>query len=161
MGHELAHALTITGRLFDSVGVKRETWPKEAVAAFDSRTACLEGQLRTFDIGAKWKVDAHRTLDEDIAELVGVKIALATMDADAGRTNAQSRDNRRREFFIAYAQQMCGWNDELADEDAVDEKHSPLARKLSGILANVPEFAETFHCAAGTRMAPRQRCAVW
>ena len=161
LGHEIAHALTITGRRFDDSGVKRETWPQSAVHAFESRTACLEGRLGTFDVGAKWKVDAHRTLDEDLAETVGLQIALATMEAHAGPTSVEIRDNRRRELFLAYAQEMCGLNRERADEDAVDEDHSSVGRILSAILANTPEFAETFHCAAGTRMAPRDRCLIW
>jgi endothelin-converting enzyme/putative endopeptidase len=161
MGHEIAHALTITGRRYDDAGVKRETWPPPALSAFDSHTACLERELRAFDVGAKWKVDAHKTLDEDMAELVGLQIALTTMEADAGATSVPDRDDRRRQFFIAYAQQECGFYRERDAEDMVDEVHSPLARRLGGILANVPEFAETFHCPAGSRMAPADRCAIW
>ena len=161
MGHEISHALTITGRRFDDAGVRRETWPKAAVSTFESHSACLENQLRSFDAGAKWKIDAHRTLDEDIAELVGIQIALTTMEADGSTVNFESRNRGRREFFLAYAQQWCGFYRERADEDATDDAHSPLARTFSGILANVPEFAETFGCAAGTRMAPRNRCVIW
>jgi len=161
VGHEVAHSLTITGRAFDGSGVRRETWSKAAVAAFEERTACLERELRTLDAGAKWKVDAHQTLDEDVAELVGIQIALAAMEADGGPMSTGVRDKRRSEFFLAYAQQHCGFTRERENDEAPDENHSPTARLLSGILANVPEFAETFHCAAGTRMAPRNRCAMW
>lgn len=162
LGHEIAHALTITGRPFDGNGVKRETWSPAAVAAFESRGSCLEKELRTFDAGAKWRVDAHRTLDEDMAELVGLQLALITMDENAGSSSTLAREMRHREFFLAYAQQWCGESENRDDDDPVDEDHSPLARALSGILANVPEFAETFHCTPGkSRMAPQQRCAIW
>ena len=76
-------------------------------------------------------------------------------------TDIHARDDRRREFFLAYAQQMCGGIAGTALHRSADEVHSPPLRILNGILANVPEFAESFHCAPGTRMAPRERCAIW
>ena len=161
LGHEIGHALSIRGRPFDATGVKHETWSKQAVAAFEARTACLEAQLSSFDVGARWRVDAHQTLEEDLATLVGVRIALAAMEADAATTDIKARDNRRREFFLAFAQLRCGTNNGYPLHKSPDESHSPDGRILSGVLANVPEFAETFHCAPGTRMAPRERCAIW
>jgi predicted metalloendopeptidase len=161
MAHEIAHTLTIAGRRFDATGVRRESWPKEAVTAFDARRACLEGELRSRDTGGKWTVDAHLTLDEDLTDLVGIRLALAAMESEAGPSTSQARDDRRRTFFIAFAQQRCGLNGDHANEDTVENGHSPLGRVLRGILANVPEFAETFHCAAGMSMAPGKRCELW
>ena len=83
------------------------------------------------------------------------------MDANDGSISAFAREQQRREFFLAYAQQLCGWYDGRDDEDTFDDDHSSLARMLSGILANVPEFAETFHCSEGGPMAPQKRGAVW
>jgi predicted metalloendopeptidase len=83
------------------------------------------------------------------------------MESEAGPSTSQARDDRRRTFFIAFAQQRCGLNGDHANEDTVENGHSPLGRVLRGILANVPEFAETFHCAAGMSMAPGKRCELW
>jgi len=161
MGHEIAHALSGRGRAFDEGGLKRETWSNDAIAALQARTACLQTHLAALDVGARWKVDARRTLDDDVAELVGVQIALAAMEADGDPNDIRARDSRRRDFFLAYAQLQCGtWSGHGLHTNA-DDRHSPPARILSSVLANVPEFAETFHCAAGTRMAPRERCAIW
>src|SRR5262249_32313605 len=113
VGHEIAHAMGISGRPFDHTGVRRETWSKEAVAAFASRSACVEKELATLDEGARWHVDTHRILNEDLAEWTGVRLALAAMDADAGPTDHAAWDDRHRQFFLAYAQQLCG---ALADQ---------------------------------------------
>lgn len=161
MGHEIGHALSVRGRAFDAGGLKHAAWPNDAVAAFDSRTACLETHLARLDDGATWKVDAHQTLDDDVAELVGVEIALAGMEAGASPADKQTRENRRREFFLAYAQFLCGTWSGHGLHQTFDTHHSPPARILNGVLAHVPEFAETFHCPAGSRLAPRERCAIW
>jgi predicted metalloendopeptidase len=161
MSHEIAHALGIRGRPFNDTGVRQETWSKEAIAAFEARSACLEQELASLDRGARWHVDAHKTLNEDMAEWMGVRLALAAMDADARPTDKTARDDRHRQFFLAYSQQMCSATSSRAKYDNGDDVHPPIARILNSTLAYVPEFAEAFHCGANTRMAARDTCAIW
>jgi putative endopeptidase len=44
---------------------------------------------------------------------------------------------------------------------ALSDPHSPPRYRVNGPLANLPEFAEAFGCAAGTKMRPANACEVW
>ena len=161
LGHEIAHSFGIQARAFDDAGVKHETWSKQAVAAYEARTLCLETQLGTFDVGARWKVDAHRTLDEDLAELVGVRSpSRRWRRKPARRTSRRETTGAGSSSSPTRSSSAAGTSGHPLHKSP-HESYSPPRGILNGILANVPEFAETFHCAPGTRMAPRERCAIW
>lgn len=41
------------------------------------------------------------------------------------------------------------------------DEHAPNKFRVNGPLSNLPEFAQAFGCAEGTRMAPTDRCELW
>ena len=160
IGHELAHSVSPDGIGYDAAGLLRETWSATARDAFNARLRCLERQLDVARNGPESKIDAHRVLDEHVADLVGVQVALSAMESDTAKSvDSDVQRARRRDFFIAYAQQECGWS---GDPDVpVDDQHAPARARIDGVLSNIPEFAATFQCAAGTPMAPVERCSLW
>jgi predicted metalloendopeptidase len=161
VGHEVAHALSPIGRQYDAAGLRRETWSQQAVAAFDDRVACLQRQLE--GASGAWKDRAaFRALNEHVADLGGVTLALAAMEG--GRAAVADHPvvrDRRREFFMAYAQKECGLSGNEDMDAAYDREHAPARVRINTVLSNVPEFAETFRCAPGKPMAPQQRCSLW
>ncbi|EYC10560.1 hypothetical protein Y032_0055g2627 [Ancylostoma ceylanicum] len=40
------------------------------------------------------------------------------------------------------------------------DTHSLESLRVNNVLANIPEFSETFNCAPGTRMNPEKRCSM-
>ena len=160
IGHELAHGVSPDGLGYNAAGLMRETWSATARDLFNARLRCLERQLHSTRSGPEGKIDAHRVLDEHVADLVGVQVALSAMESDTAKyVDSDGRRARRRDFFIAYAQQKCGWSGDL--DVPVDCQHAPARVRIDGVLSNIPEFAATFQCVEGTPMAPVERCSLW
>ncbi len=40
-------------------------------------------------------------------------------------------------------------------------EHPPEEFRVNGVLKNLPEFANSFACKAGSKMAPVERCSIW
>lgn len=157
VGHELAHALTLGGLFFDAGGLVHESWSKPAHDAFDARVLCYERQLNRFGGDKPGKISARALLDEYVAEVVGVTVALAAMETESGVPTGDTA--RRRDFFVAYAQSRCP---RPGDLDAQRDLTHPTARtSIDAGLSNLPEFASAFQCAPGTPMAPYERCELW
>ena len=85
--------------------------------------------------------------------------------ATAGQP-AEPRDGLTPEqrFFVGFAQWACGhMTDEEARVRALTGVHSPLRYRVNGVVVNLPEFAEAFHCKAGQAMVrdPADVCRIW
>jgi predicted metalloendopeptidase len=160
IGHELAHSVSPDGIGYDAAGILRETWSAGARDALNTRLRCFERQLDAARASTKSKMDVHRVLDEHVADLVGVQVALSAMESDTGKSlDSDTRRAWRRDFFIAYAQQECGWSGDI--DVPVDDQHAPARTRIDVVMSTLPEFASTFQCAPGTRMAPVDRCSLW
>ena len=151
LGHEIAHILSVVGKRYDGSGILRTWWSSAAVAAFDQRAECLNKQLEAF---VRSPSESY-TLDEFVADLGGVQIAVRALDDSVAAPTPEMIRERRRTFFTAYAQQSCGW---FGDVDTLPPE---AVAKVNGVLADVPEFAETFRCKPGSSMAPARRCSLW
>jgi predicted metalloendopeptidase len=151
LGHEIAHALSPGSRKFDGQGRRRETWSNEALGAYLARVACLERQ------------NGAATNNEDVADLAGTVLALDAMEADAKRLDYQRAASAWGvEFFVAYAQMRCTFHsDQRSELEALKDPHSSTRTRINGVVKNIPKFGETFQCAPGAPMAPRERCAIW
>jgi endothelin-converting enzyme/putative endopeptidase len=44
---------------------------------------------------------------------------------------------------------------------AAIDPHSPDKYRTNGVVSNMPEFQEAFHCKAGSPMMRENRCRVW
>ena len=69
-----------------------------------------------------------------------------------------------KRFFIAYAPQWCtAERPEYARRNLLEDGHGPNKFRVNGPLANMPEFAHAFACAADSRMVrpPASRCSLW
>jgi len=44
---------------------------------------------------------------------------------------------------------------------ATVDPHSPDKNRANGVVSNMPQFQEAFHCKAGSAMVRENRCRVW
>ena len=44
---------------------------------------------------------------------------------------------------------------------ATIDPHSPEKYRTNGVVSNMPQFQEAFHCKAGSPMVNQNRCQVW
>jgi putative endopeptidase len=117
-----------------------------SLATKDAHAPCVERRLA-----------GGRFAAERVADIAGVQLALAEMEAELGERR-RDRDSWREEFFLAYAQQLCAYE---SDKHLDDDPHPPLGPRINGTLAHVREFAETFRCKPGTPLAPAEPCTIW
>ena len=165
LAHELSHGFDSGGREIDATGAARDWWAPAARAAYDRRAACVVRQYDAFEALPGLHLDGRRTLSENIADTGAVRLAhLAYREARRGRPPAPpvAGFDEEQQFFVALAQSGCQRQTEEALRTQVQsDVHAPERFRVNGSLANLPDFARAFHCRAGSRMAPRDRCAIW
>jgi len=113
-------------------------------------------------------VNGALTLGENVADLGGLKLAFAAMQAYArahpDRTAAPSRFTPEQQFFLGHAQAWCtNTRPEEARRRVTVDPHAPPKYRVNGPLSNLPQFQQAFGCKAGDRMVatPENRCEVW
>jgi endothelin-converting enzyme/putative endopeptidase len=164
VGHELTHGFDDEGRQFDAQGNLRDWWTPEDGKEFEKRASCISDQYSSYTIIDDVKINGKLTLGEDVADLGGLLLAYMAWKADtAGQTldpiDGLTPDQR---FFIGYGQSWCGQSrDETKRLRATVDPHSPEKYRTNGVVSNMPQFQEAFHCKAGSPMVNQNQCRVW
>jgi len=164
IGHELTHGFDDEGRQFDAHGNLRDWWTEEDGKEFVKRASCISDQYSTYTIIDDIKINGKLTLGEDVADLGGLILAYMAWKEDTkGQTlpplDGLTPDQR---FFVGYGQSWCGeTRDETKRLRATVDPHSPEKYRTNGVVSNMPEFQEAFHCKAGSPMVNQNRCRVW
>jgi endothelin-converting enzyme/putative endopeptidase len=168
VGHELTHGFDDEGRQFDAQGNLTDWWTPESGKAFVDRVSCVKRQFDGYVSIDDLHVNGALTLGENVADLGGLKLAFAAMQAYAKahpeRTAAPSRFTPEQQFFLGHAQAWCtNIRPEEARRRVTVDPHSPPRYRVNGPLSNLPQFQQAFGCKAGDRMvaAPQNRCEVW
>jgi len=164
VGHELTHGFDDEGRQFDAQGNLRDWWTEEDGKEFVKRASCVSNQYSTYTIVDDIKINGKLTLGEDVADLGGLLLAyVAWKDDTKGQTlepiEGLTPDQR---FFVGYGQSWCGHTrDETKRLRATVDPHSPEKYRTNGVVSNMPEFQQAFHCKADSPMVNQNRCRVW
>jgi endothelin-converting enzyme/putative endopeptidase len=168
VGHELTHGFDDEGRQFDAQGNLTDWWTPESGKAFVDRVSCVKKQFDGYVSIDDLHVNGALTLGENVADLGGLKLAFAAMQAYAKahpeRTAAPSRFTPEQQFFLGHAQAWCtNIRPEEARRRVTVDPHSPPRYRVNGPLSNLPQFQQAFGCKPGDRMVapPQNRCEVW
>ncbi len=164
IGHELTHGFDDEGRQFDAQGNLRDWWTEEDGKEFVKRASCVSDQYSTYTIIDDIKINGKLTLGEDVADLGGLILAYMAWKDDTRGKKLQPLDGLTPEqrFFVGYGQSWCGeTRDETKRLRATVDPHSPEKYRTNGVVSNMPEFQEAFHCKAGSPMVNQNRCRVW
>jgi putative endopeptidase len=164
IGHELTHGFDDEGRQFDAHGNLRDWWTADDGKEFVKRASCISDQYSTYTIIDDIKINGKLTLGEDTADLGGLILAYMAWKEDTKGQNLQPLDGLTpdQRFFVGYGQSWCGESrDETKRLRATVDPHSPEKYRTNGVVSNMPEFQEAFHCKAGSPMVNQNRCRVW
>jgi putative endopeptidase len=164
IGHELTHGFDDEGRQFDALGNLRDWWTSEDDKQFKERTSCIVDQYAKYTVVDDIKINSKLTLGEDVADLGGLMLAYVAWHEQVKNRPLQPIEGFTPEqrFFIGYAQSWCGsTRDETKRMRATIDPHSPDNYRANGVVANLPEFQNAFHCKAGSPMVNANRCRVW
>lgn len=165
VGHELTHGYDDEGRQFDGHGNLRDWWTPSVAAEFERRASCVVKQFDGYVAVDEVHVNGKLTLGENIADLGGVRLALAAFHkdlADHPEARAGGAFTDDQQFFLGFAQASCmSFRPEEVRLRASFDPHSPPHFRVNGPVSNMPEFAAAFSCAAGSPMVSANRCEVW
>ena len=164
VGHELTHGFDDEGRQFDAQGNLRDWWTEDDGKEFVKRANCISDQYSTYTIVDDIKINGKLTLGEDVADLGGLLLAYVAWQGDTKGQTLEPIDGLTpdQRFFVGYGQSWCGQTrDETKRMRATVDPHSPEKYRTNGVVSNMPEFQEAFHCKAGAPMVNENRCRVW
>jgi endothelin-converting enzyme/putative endopeptidase len=164
MGHELTHAFDDEGSQFDAQGNLRNWWTEGDRKEFEQRAQCVIDQYSGYTVVDDIKINGKLTNGEDIADLGGTLLAFRAWKDDTKnqKLGVMEGFTPEQRFFIAYGQSWCAnQRDENMRLRATVDPHSPDKYRTNGVVANMPEFREAFHCKAGQPMVREKVCRVW
>jgi len=164
IGHELTHGFDDEGRQFDAQGNLRDWWTPEDAKEFQQRADCISNQYSSYTVIDDIKINGKLTLGEDVADLGGLLLAYVAWQDDTKGEKLEPIDGLTPEqrFFIGYGQSWCGQvRDETKRLRATVDEHSPEKYRTNGVVSNMPQFQEAFHCKNGAPMVNQNRCRVW
>jgi len=164
IGHELTHGFDDEGRQFDAQGNLRDWWTPEDGKEFVKRASCVSDQYSMYTIIDDIKINGKLTLGEDVADVGGLILAYMAWKDDTKGQKLQPIDELTPEqrFFVGYGQSWCSnEREENKRLRATVDPHSPEKYRTNGVVSNLPEFQEAFHCKPQSAMVNQNRCRVW
>jgi len=164
IGHELTHGFDDEGRQFDAKGNLRDWWTPQDAAAFTKRADCVVNQYAQYTVVDNIKINSKLTEGEDVADLGGTMLAYMAWKEATKTMKLEDRDGLTpdQRFFVGMAQWACGnERPEMLRLRAMTDPHSPLQYRVNGVVSNMKQFQEAFHCKAGQPMVRENRCRVW
>uniref|UniRef100_A0A2K6K9V1 Membrane metalloendopeptidase like 1 n=1 Tax=Rhinopithecus bieti TaxID=61621 RepID=A0A2K6K9V1_RHIBE len=170
IGHEITHGFDDNGRNFDKNGNMMDWWSNFSTQHFREQSECMIYQYSNYswDLADEQNVNGFNTLGENIADNGGVRQAYKVGPGRArwglageGVLAWQGRGHQGLVQDEHHAVWCGSYRPEFAVQSIKTDVHSPLKYRVLGSLQNLAAFADTFHCAQGTPMHPKERCRVW
>ena len=167
IGHELTHGFDDQGRQFDADGNLKNWWTPDDEKNYNARAALIEKQFSGYIAVDMLHVNGKLTMDENIADLGGLKIAyLALQKSLQGKPRPLNLDGYTLEqrFFLAFAQgRRRNTRPEAVRLQIATDPHSPPRLRVLGPLSNMPEFFKAFGCEGRHTIARPEalRVKIW
>jgi putative endopeptidase len=165
-GHEMTHGFDMDGKEYDINGNLKSWWKSQDSANFTDRAMLLAKQYDQYLVVDTFRCRGLATLDENVADLGGVVIAL-----NAFKNTPQYKEGQKiagytplQRFFMGYA---LGWMNQYTREKLIrkvmTDIHAPPKLRINGILPNIPEFYEAFNVKPNNKMYidPSRRVKIW
>jgi putative endopeptidase len=166
IGHEMTHGFDDEGGKYNAKGDLKNWWTPADAAGFKKKAKGLADQFSAYEPFPGLHLNGELTLGENIADLGGVNISLAALEATLGKKPRTKIDGFTPEqrFFLSFAQV---WGINVRPERAKllikIDPHSPPMYRVNGPLSNLPEFYAAFGIATGEAMykQEKQRVRIW
>jgi endothelin-converting enzyme/putative endopeptidase len=164
IGHELTHGFDDEGSQFDAQGNLRNWWTEQDKKEFEQRTKCVSDEYSNFTAIDDLKVNGPLTLGENVADNGGMRVAyMALLSTLAGKQPAEIDGlTPQQRFFLGWANGWCqNRTDALSRMLVTVDPHSPGKWRVNGVVSNMPEFQEAYHCKPNAAMVRQNACRVW
>ena len=166
IGHEMTHGFDDAGRQYDGNGNLSNWWTPASAARFRERAAAIIRQFNGYLAFPDLRVNGELTEGENIADLGGIRIAYAAMEALLGDQPRVKTDGLTPEqrFFTSYASMWRSkYRPEYLRMMVNTNPHAPAEFRCNGPLSNMDEFAAAFDVPEGApmRRPPAERVMIW
>lgn len=165
VGHELTHGFDDQGSQYDASGNMTNWWDPGTEKQFKQRTQCVIDQYNGYPVIGGGTLNGANTVGENIADIGGVKLALAgyrALRASAPDTVVADGFTEDQQFFLGFGQAWCAkMRPDYEKLLATVDVHSPARWRVNGALSATPEFKQAFRCKASAKMVPAKQCVVW
>lgn len=157
IAHEISHAFDNVGSKFDENGKYLDWWTKEDRDNYEKIAKKIEDYYSKYEIEG-FKVDGHKTVGENIADLAGMKSIISIME----KKGATKEDYKK--FFEAYADL---WVEKQTKEDLenqiLEDVHAPNKIRVNAVLSSMDKFYEVYDIKEGDKMyVPKEeRVSLW
>lgn len=162
IAHEMTHGFDEGGRMYDESGSWKNWWFSQDELHYHAQTKKL---IKLFD-KRDYKgghVNGTLTLDENLADLGGMAIALQALHEEVGKDTSK-RIPYLRDFFKAYATSWRLKDRSKKAKQALEiDRHAPPEFRVNLIVSQFSEFYEAFEVPEGSPMyvAPENRIKLW
>ncbi|XP_011312064.1 membrane metallo-endopeptidase-like 1 isoform X2 [Fopius arisanus] len=168
IGHEITHGFDDQGRQFDKEGNLVDWWAPSTKEKYLAKAECIINQYGNYSVEeVGLNLNGINTQGENIADNGGIKEAYLAYN-DWIKRNGQEQPlpglpySPKQLFWISAANTWCSiYRPEALKLRITTGFHSPGEFRVLGPLSNMPEFAKDFKCPVGSKMNPRDKCAVW
>ncbi|XP_046849967.1 neprilysin-3-like isoform X2 [Xenia sp. Carnegie-2017] len=163
VGHEITHGFDDNGRRFNKFGNLVKWWSNSSISKFKHKTECLVKQYSKYKFFGE-NIKGKQTLGENIADNGGLKQAFQAYQLHKNKLPVLPGINVTNDqlFFIGYGQVWCGkFRRQTAILQVENGVHTPGKYRVIGTLSNSHYFAKAFNCPEGSKMNPKNKCAVW
>ncbi|CEF62325.1 Phosphate-regulating neutral endopeptidase [Strongyloides ratti] len=163
IAHEMFHAFDSEGMNFDYNGKENyDVTTDYSRNIFNNRSKCFVKMYGN-------KFNNFLTLDEDIADNGGIKIAHRLFIEGKKRLKCSNRVIPKFEkltqeqlFYINLARSICKNPNENPDKpDDENYEGNPKDFRIWKVLSNSKSFAKAFQCKVGEKMNPKDKCEFW
>ncbi len=166
IGHELGHGFDTKGSTYDSHGEQRNWWTDDDLKAFHKRTAILEDQFNGYEIKDGHFVNGKTTLNENIADLTGLVMAVRAYKQSKhyNKDNIIDGFTPMQRLFIGYAGMYDSPpNDDYLIRIKATSRYPPSRYRINGVVRNSDAFYEAFHVEStdSLYLPPEKRAKIW
>ncbi|XP_011213739.2 neprilysin-4 [Bactrocera dorsalis] len=146
IAHELMHGFDYDGLNYDQAGNMVGNWGAKAIIRFGTKSRCYLSER--YD-------DGEVTLNENIADTEGLRLALETYRRSVGENNTLTTAQLKL-FFLSFAQTWCGTN-----ASRTNNLHDAHSVRVNNVVSNFEEFASAYGCGKQSPMNPPYKCSIW
>ncbi len=154
IAHEMTHGFDDQGSKFDKNGFLYDWWSKETRENYESIIKKMENHFATLT-HVDLPVNAKLTQGENLADLGGLKIALASCEGN---------EKDEKDCMVSWAKiWSANVRYEYAQQMITLDPHSPPHLRINGILPHIQRFYEIFNIGESDVMylKTEKRCDLW
>jgi predicted metalloendopeptidase len=162
IGHELTHGFNLSG-----IDVPQEASGNKDRQEYERRSACFVHEYGNFRAAGDLPLDGMLTLQENMADNAGARIALLALHKML-RRDLQARERKtggytaEQRFFLGFARVWCeNVTPELSRLARRADPHAPGRWRVNGVVRNMEEFQSAFACTSGQPMVAENACRLW